>query len=63
MNIDELISKLESIRESRGGQIVCCTYDSVLMDYTSNLCLEIVDDDYYIDEDGEKVIGEEIILF
>ena len=46
-----------------GGQIVCCTYDSVLMDYTSNLCLEIVDDDYYIDEDGEKVIGEEIILF
>ena len=63
MNLDELISKLESIRESRGGQIVCCTYDSVIEDYTSNLCLEIVDDDYYIDEDNQRIDGETIILF
>ena len=45
------------------GQLLHLEYESVLMDYTSNLCLEIVDDDYYIDEDGENVIGEEIILF
>lgn len=38
-------------------------YKSIEKKNKSNLCLEIVDDDYYIDEDGEKVIGEEIILF
>lgn len=64
MNIKELIDKLESIRLEKGDDVECCTYDSVIEDYTNNLCLEIVDDDYYIDRsNNEKVENKRIILF
>ena len=63
MNIKELIEKLEQVKEEKGEDLVCCTYDSVLEDYTENLCLEIVDDDYYLDKNNKKVDGKRIILF
>lgn len=63
MNIKELIEKLEKIKEEKGEDIICCTYDSVLEDYTENLCLEIVDDDYYLDKNNQRVDDKKIILF
>lgn len=63
MKINELIRKLEQIKEEKGEDLVCCTYDSVLEDYTENLCLEIVDDDYYLDKNNKRIDGERIILF
>ena len=62
MNLTELIKKLKEIENEKGGDIICCTYDSVLEDYTENLCLEIVDDDYYLDENNEPK-EDKIILF
>lgn len=62
MNLEELINKLIEIKEEKGGDIICCTYDSVLEEYSENLCLEIVDDDYYLNIFDEKVEGR-IILF
>ena len=62
MNIVDLIKKLEKIKEEKGEDIICCTYDSVLENYTENLCLEIVDDDYYLDENNQPKDGR-IILF
>ena len=63
MNINELIEKLEEIKEEKGEDIVCCTYDSVLEDYTENLCPETVDDDYYLNKNNEKIDGKTILLF
>ena len=63
MKINELIRKLQEIEEEKGSDLVCCTYDSVLEDYTENLCLETVDDDYYLDMNNKKVDGKRIILF
>lgn len=63
MKINELIKKLEQIKEEKGEDLVCCTYDRVLEDYTENLCLEIVDDDYYLDKNNKKIDGKRIILF
>ena len=63
MKINELIKKLEQIKEEKGEDLVCCTYDSVLEDYTENLCLEIVDDDYYLNKNNKRIDGERIILF
>ena len=54
MNLTELIKKLQEIENEKGG--------SVLEDYTENLCLEIVDDDYYLDENNEPK-EDKIILF
>lgn len=62
MNIDELIEKLDIIRKLEGGDVECCTYDSVLEDYTNNLCLEIVDDDYYFDESNNVNSDVKILL-
>ena len=62
MRINELILKLEQIKKEKGENIICCTYDSVLEDYTENLCLEIVEDDYYLDENNKPQQGI-IILF
>ena len=63
MNITELIKKLEELKKEKGENIICCTYDSVLEDYTENLCLEIVCDDYYLDEDNQRIVGKKILLF
>ena len=63
MKIGELIEKLEQVKEEKGEDLVCCTYDSVLEDYTENLCLEIVDGDYYLDKNNKKIDGKRIILF
>lgn len=62
MNLSELISKLQEIEEEEGGDLICCTYDSVLEEYSENLCLEIVKDDYYLNIFDKKTYGE-IILF
>ena len=63
MKLNELIEKLEIIRKIEGGDIECCTYDSIIEDYTNSLCLEVVDDDYYIKDSEEQVWIERILLF
>lgn len=63
MMLDELIGKLELIRKTEGGDIECCTYDSVLEDYTNNLCLEMVEDDYFLDEKEGIVLNKRMLLF
>lgn len=63
MKINELIKKLQEIEKEKGSNLVCCTYDSKLEDYTENLCLETVDDDYYLDKHNMKIYGEKILLF
>lgn len=62
MKLKELIKKLQEIEANDGEDLVCCTYDSVLEDYTENLCLEIVEDDTYLNIFDEKTEGK-IILF
>lgn len=63
MTIDELIKKLERIQNEHDEPIECCTYDSIMEDYTNMLCMEIVEDDYYIDgETNTKIEGRHIIL-
>ena len=63
MNLDELIERLEMIRKTEGGDIECCTYDSVIEDYTNNLCLEMVDDDYFLNGSQNKIWDRRILLF
>ena len=62
MKLGELIKKLQEIEANGGEDLICCTYDSVLEDYTENLCLEIVEDDTYLNIFDEKTEGK-IILF
>ena len=62
MKIGDLIKRLSEIEQEYGEDLICCTYDSVLEDYSENLCLEIVTDDYYLNIFDEKVKGK-IILF
>lgn len=62
MRIDDLISKLQSVRDIEGCDVECCTYDSVIEDYTNSLCLEIVDDDYYVDENNMMNTDVKILL-
>lgn len=63
MTIDELIRQLQEIQKETNEPIECCTYDSVIEDYTNNLCMETVSDDYYIDrETGQKTTGRLILL-
>ena len=62
LTIDELIGRLVEIRETEGGDITVCTYDSVIADYTDLLCLETVEDDHYINRDGENTPCPKILL-
>lgn len=62
MTIDELIKTLTRIQKEHNEPIECCTYDSVIEDYTNKLCMEIVEDDYYINEEHEKIEGRHILL-
>lgn len=63
MTIDELIKELTRIQKEHDKPIECCTYDSIIEDYTNKLCMEIVEDDYYIDgETEQKTEGRHILL-
>lgn len=61
MKINDLIKVLEQKKEEYGN-VTCCHYDSGLGEYTENLCLELVTDDYYIDKEN-KVKEKKFILF
>lgn len=52
MKISKLIETLKQKQEEL-GDITICVYDSGLLSYSENLCLEVVDDDYFLDEDGK----------
>ena len=52
MNIKDLIEILKQKQEELGN-ITVCVYDSGLLSYSENLCLEVVDDDYFLDQNEE----------
>lgn len=60
MKISNLIRELERIREEK-GDLVCCTFDSVLEEYSENVCLESVED-YYLNIFDDKEYGEIVLL-
>lgn len=61
MRLTELMSVLDTFRREY-GDVEVCVYDSVIEDYTSRLCLEVVDDDHFINEDDLAVSGERMLL-
>lgn len=55
MNIKELQTKLNQITREYGEDIEICVMNSTLTEYTNCVCMELIKDDYYIDENDKKV--------
>lgn len=60
MKISDLIKELEEIQREK-GDLVCCTFDSVLEDYSENMRLESVED-YYLNNANSIKYGEILLL-
>ena len=60
MKISKLVKVLQEKQEEL-GDITVCVYDSGLLSYSENLCLELVSDDYFLDS-NENVKEDKFLL-
>ena len=62
MNVKELKEILDSLIRTGNGNLEVCQCSSQLTEYTNQIIPQIITDDYYLNENDEKVYKQFLLL-